>query len=306
MRRNFKDTVFCMLYRDKSELLELYNAVNDTNYSDPEELEVATLENAVYLSMKNDVSCVVDLRLNLYEHQSTVNPNMPLRDLFYVAKQYEKMIQKEHLDLYSRKRIRIPSPRFVVFYNGTEEQPERKILRLSESFYHRTDEVNLELVVLQLNINPGYNGELLGKCRSLYDYMQYVDRIRRYSSQMAFEEAVENAVSDCIREGILKEFLVANRAEVVQMSIFEYDEELHMATVRGEGREEGLAEGLEKGREEGLAEGLAKGREEGAAWGRRLLAGMRKRGMSLEEISELSGEPVETICEEDEKIFSTF
>ena len=306
VRRNYKDTVFCMLYRDKSELLELYNAVNDTYYTDPEELEVTTLENAVYLSMKNDVSCVVDLRLNLYEHQSTVNPNMPLRDLFYVAKQYEKMVQKEHLDLYSRKRIRIPSPRFVVFYNGTEDQPERKILRLSESFYHRTDEVNLELVVLQLNINPGYNGELLGKCRSLYDYMQYVDRIRRYSSQMAFEEAVENAVSDCIREGILKEFLVANRAEVVQMSIFEYDEELHMATVRGEGREEGLAEGLEKGREEGLAEGLAKGREEGAAWGRRLLAGMRKRGMSLEEISELSGEPVETICEEDEKIFSTF
>ncbi len=303
VRRNYKDTVFCMLYRDKSELLELYNAVNDTNYSDPEELEVATLENAVYLSMKNDVSCVVDLRLNLYEHQSTVNPNMPLRDLFYVAKQYEKMIQKEHLDLYSSKRIWIPSPRFVVFYNGTEEQPERKILRLSESFYHRTDEVNLELVVLQLNINPGYNGELLGKCCSLYDYMQYVDRIRRYSSQMAFEEAVEKAVSDCIREGILKEFLVANRAEVVQMSIFEYDEELHMATVWGEGREEGLAEGLEKGREEGLAkgreeglaEGLAKGREEGAAWGRRLLAGMRKRGMSLEEISELTEEPVETI-----------
>ncbi len=211
VQRNYKDTVFRMLYRDKSELLTLYNAVNDTHYTDPKELEVTTLENAVYLSMKNDVSCVVDLRLNLYEHQSTVNPNMPLRDLFYVAKQYEKMIQKEKLDLYSNRRIQIPSPRFVVFYNGTEEQPERKILRLSECFYHRTDEVNLELVVLQLNINPGYNGELLSKCRSLHDYMQYVDRIRRYGSQMLFEEAVEKAVSDCIREGILKEFLTANR-----------------------------------------------------------------------------------------------
>lgn len=276
-RRNYKDTVFRMLYRDKSELLELYNAVNDTQYTDPEGLEVTSLENAVYMSMKNDVSCVVDLRLNLYEHQSTVNPNMPLRDLFYVTKLYEKMIQKERKDLYSGKRIRIPSPRFVVFYNGTEEQPERKILRLSESFHRKTDEVNLELVVLQLNINPGYNEELMAQCRSLHDYMQYVDRVRRYRSQMGFREAVEKAVSDCIKEGILKEFLIANRAEVIQMSIFEYDEELHMATVREEGR------------------------EEGAAWGRRLLAGMLRSGMSPEEISELVGEPVETICEEGKK-----
>lgn len=278
--RNYKDTVFRMLYQDKSELLSLYNAVNDTHYTDPEELEVARLENAVYMSMRNDVSCVLDLRLNLYEHQSTVNPNMPLRDLFYVTKLYEKMIQKEEQDLYSTKRIRIPSPRFVVFYNGTDKQPERKILRLSESFCHQTDEVNLELIVLQLNINPGYNEELLGKCRSLYDYMQYVDRVRRYKDQMAFEEAVERAVSDCIREGILKDFLVVNRAEVIQMSIFEYDEELHMATVR----------------EEGLEEGLEEGREEGIAWERnRLFTIMQKRGMLSEEIRELFNEPTETM-----------
>ncbi len=269
-QRNYKDTVFRMLYRDKSELLELYNAVNDTQYNDPEEFEAAGLENAVYMSMKNDVSCVVDLRLNLYEHQSTVNPNMPLRDLFYIAKLYEKMIQKEKKGLYSGKRIQISSPRFVVFYNGTEEQPEKKILRLSESFYRQTEEANLELTVLQLNINPGYNKELLGKCRSLYDYMQYVERIRCHSREMDFQEAVERAVSECIEEGILEEFLRANRAEVIQMSIFEYDEELHMATVR----------------------------EEGVVWGRnRLLADMLERGLSPEEISKLTGETVETVRE---------
>ena len=263
--------VFRLLYRDKSELLELYNAVNDTQYTNPEELEAAGLENAVYMSMKNDVSWVVDLRLNLYEHQSTVNPNMPLRDLFYIAKLYEKMIQKEKRDQYSGKRIQIPSPRFVVFYNGTEEQPERKILRLSESFYQQTEEAGLELTVLQLDINPGNNEELLGKCRSLHDYMKYVERVRSYSREMDFQEAVERAVSECIGEGILEEFLRANRAEVIQMSIFEYDEELHMATVREEGR------------------------EEGAAWGRNLLTGMLERGLSPEKISELTGEPVETI-----------
>lgn len=276
-KRNYKDSVFRMIYQDKSELLNLYNAVNDTHYTDPKELEVVKLENAVYMSMKNDVSCVVDLRLNLYEHQSTVNPNMPLRDLFYVTKLYEKMIQKEEQDLYSTKRIQIPSPCFVVFYNGAKEQPERKILRLSESFYRKTDEVNLELIVLQLNINTGYNEELLGKCRSLCDYMRYVDRVRCYKSQMEFEEAVEKAVSDCIKEGILKEFLVANRAEVIQMSIFEYNEELHMKTVREEGREEGIA------------------------WERnRLSARMRKQGMPPEVIRELFDAPIETMYNADD------
>lgn len=199
-----------------------------------------------------------------------------------VHKKFEKMIQKEKRDLYSGKRIQIPSPRFVVFYNGTEEQPERKILRLSESFYQQTEEAGLELTVLQLNINPGNNEELLGKCRSLHDYMKYVERVRGYSREMDFQEAVERAVSECIEEGILEKFLRANRAEVIQMSIFEYDEELHIATVREEGREEGRKEG----------------REEGAVWGRsRLLASMMARGLSPEEISELTGESVETIQE---------
>ncbi len=246
-QRNYKDTVFRMLVRDRTKLLELYNAVNGTQYTDPGELEEIGLENAVYMSVKNDVSCVMDLRLNLYEHQSTVNPNMPLRDLFYVSRLYEKMIQKEKKDLHSGKRIMIPAPRFVVFYNGTKEQPGRKILRLSESFYQSTDEVNLELIVLQLNINPGYNEEILEKCHTLNEYAQYVDRVRRYSRELDFREAVEKAVTECIKEGILREFLTANRAEVVQMSIFEYDEELHMATVREEGREEGLKEGWQEG-----------------------------------------------------------
>ena len=246
-QRNYKDTVFRMLFRDRTKLLELYNAVNGTQYTDPGELEEIGLENAVYMSVKNDVSCVMDLRLNLYEHQSTVNPNMPLRDLFYVSRLYEKMIQKEKKDLHSGKRIMIPAPRFVVFYNGTKEQPGRKILRLSESFYQSTDEVNLELIVLQLNINPGYNEEILEKCHTLNEYAQYVDRVRRYSRELDFREAVEKAVTECIKEGILREFLTANRAEVVQMSIFEYDEELHMATVREEGREEGLKEGWQEG-----------------------------------------------------------
>jgi hypothetical protein len=253
--RNYRDTVFRMLYRNKKELLSLYNAVNGTNYQDEADLEVTTLESAIYMSMKNDVSCVVDLRLNLYEQQSTVNPNMPLRDLFYVARLYEKLIQREKKDIYNSRRILLPAPRFIVFYNGTEKQPERKILRLSESFHKTTDEINLELVVLQLNINPGYNEDLMANCRTLHDYMQYVEKVRRYSRQMDFADAVEQAVSECISEGILEEFLRENRAEVIQMSIFEYDEELHMETLREEGRLEGIKTGRTEGRTEGIFAG---------------------------------------------------
>ncbi|MBQ9608381.1 MAG: hypothetical protein IJV15_02935, partial [Lachnospiraceae bacterium] len=114
--RNYKDTVFRMIFNDRKELLSLYNAVNNTDYKNADELEIVTLENAVYLSMKNDVSCVLDMRLQIYEQQSSINPNMPLRDLMYISKQYEKLIVGK--DIYSSKLIRLPSPKFIVFYNG--------------------------------------------------------------------------------------------------------------------------------------------------------------------------------------------
>ena len=114
----YKDTLFRMLFKEKQKLLELYNAINNTEYKDPNELEVVTLENAVYMSIKNDVSCLLDMRIQLYEQQSTVNPNMPLRDLMYVCDQYGKYIIVK--DIYTRRLIKLPTPKFVVFYNGTE------------------------------------------------------------------------------------------------------------------------------------------------------------------------------------------
>jgi len=245
--RKYKDTVFRMVFKEKKDLLSLFNAINGTNYDNSEELEVNTLENAVYMSMKNDVSCVLDLRMNLFEHQSTVNPNMPLRDLMYVAKLYEKMISKR--DIYSKKRIQLPTPKFVVFYNGEEKQPERKVLRLSESFAKDTGEINLEVVVLQLNINPGYNKELIEKCKTLFEYIQFTERVRKYKKHMPFEEAIERAVVECIQEGILEEFLRENRSEVIAVSIFEYNEELHKKSLIEEGIERGIERGLSQGEE---------------------------------------------------------
>jgi len=246
--RRYKDTVFRMVFKEKKELLSLFNAINGTNYSNPEELEINTLENAIYMSFKNDISCVLDMRMNLFEHQSSVNPNMPLRDLFYVSRLYEKMVVGK--DIYSRKRIKLPTPKFVVLYNGEEEQPERKIMHLSDSYSVDTGEINLELTVLQININKGCNQELVDCCQTLSGNIQFTDRVRKYQKEMTLPEAVERAVAECINEGILADFLRANRAEVISMSIFEYDEELHKRTLR----EEGMEEGMEKGRENAITE----------------------------------------------------
>ena len=261
MNRNYKDTVFRMLFREKRELLSLFNAVNGTDYKNPDELEVNTLENAIYMNMKNDISCVLDDRLNLYEHQATENPNMPLRDLFYAANLFCRGIPKNAV--YSSKPIAIPEPRFIVFYNGDRPQPERKELYLSSLYSRKSGELNLELRVVQLNINPGFNEELKKNCPSLLEYMLYVDKVRTYQKNMPLQEAVETAIKECIREGVLAEFLEKNRAEVSEMSIFEYDEEAHIRMIREESYEDGLEKGLEQGLEKGLERGHAEGREAG-------------------------------------------
>lgn len=248
VNKNYKDTVFRMIFKEKKELLSLYNAVNGTSYSNPDELEINTLENAVYLNIKNDVSCILDMRMNLYEHQSSVNPNMPLRNLFYVARQYEKFTKDRNI--YSSAAILLPTPKFITFYNGVEPQPERCVMRLSDSFQKKSprEEAGLELIVTQLNINPGFNEELKENCPTLREYMEYVTRVRKYQQTMSLEEAVDRAVDECIKENILAEFLKEQKAEVKQMSIFEYDQEKHMQMER----EENLA----KGRSEGITIGI--------------------------------------------------
>ena len=238
VKRNHKDSVFRMLYLDEKELLNLYNAVNGTNYTDVENLEINTLQNAIYMNMKNDVSFLFNFQVNLYEHQSTVNPNMPLRDLIYVSKLLQKMVRD--CDLYGSALVKIPAPKFVVFYNGTEKQPERKIHRLSDSFSKKQDNPELELTVTVLNINAGNNTEILGRCKTLREYMLYTDKVRAYALQMPIEDAVEQAITECIKEDILADFLKKNRAEAMEVSIFEYNEELHLANLRREGYEEGV------------------------------------------------------------------
>ena len=253
VQRNYKDTFFRMLFKEKENLLSLYNALNGTDYTDVDELEIATLENAVYMNYKNDVSFVFEHELLLYEHQSTVNPNMPLRDLFYVTDILQKRTYNK--DLYSTKRIRIPAPRFVVFYNGVDHQPERYTLKLSDAYEKKQEDPELELTVTMYNINYGCNKEIMDACRTLKEYAMYVERVRTYAKQMPLNEAVERAIDECIEEDILSDFLKRNRAEVMAVSIYEYDEELHFKTLFEEGHESGYTEGREAGLTEGVKQG---------------------------------------------------
>lgn len=252
--RNYKDTVFRMLFQDRGRLLGLYNAVSGRNYTDQKELEIVTLENAVYMGMKNDLAFLIDLNLYLFEHQSTINKNMPLRFLQYVSAEYEKLVASK--DIYRDKLIQIPTPHFIVFYNGAAFCPEQSELRLSDAFLTKEERPELELRVKVFNINGGYNEELKGQCLALKEYMQYVTRVRRYAESMSLEEAVDRAVEECIREDILREFLQLNRAEVKKMSIYEYDDGAVKQALREDAYEEGKASGKLEGKIEGKIETL--------------------------------------------------
>lgn len=242
--RRYKDTVFRMLFKEKKELLELYNAVSGRSYRDPELLEIVTLESAIYMGMKNDLAFLIDMNLYLFEHQSTVNKNMPLRFLQYVSAEYEKLTVSENL--YQRALVKIPAPHFLVFYNGVENCDEQTELKLSDAFQVSEDMPELELRVRVLNINEGFNEELKEACRTLKEYMLYVDKVRNYAKSMPISEAVDKAVDECISQGVLESFLLKNKAEVKYMSIFEYDEEAVRQGIRDEAYAEGEAKMLIK------------------------------------------------------------
>ena len=270
VNRHYKDTVFRMLFSDKKNLLSLYNAVNGRKYTNPEELEIVTLENAIYMGMKNDLAFIVDMNLYLYEHQSTYNPNIPLRDLFYISSEYQKLVNKK--SLYVSSIVKIPAPQFIVFYNGTRKSADKQELKLSQMYENFTGEPALELTVTMFNVNEGHNKELMEQCQILKEYAMYVAKVRKYAQNIKLEKAVNRAVDECIKEGILTEFLKANKAEVVAVSIFEYDKEEEEKKLRKAEYEAGERAGIEigerKGREAGIKLGKDLGRKEGKNEGR--------------------------------------
>ncbi len=266
--REYKSDVFSMLMENKSYALEVYNALNHSDYKDPEEVEIIRLERGISLSIRNDASFLIDMNMSFYEHQSTYNPNMPLRSAIYYVNTLEDWLRRKNLDLFSRKRIQIPTPHFVVFYNGTEKRPEYEEMRLSEAFCHKTDEPGIEVRCRVYNINPDNN-------RPLKE-----------------------------RSAVLEDFFRDRKDEVKKMTHLDYTWEKREQMIRKEefeeGMERGIAQGIEQGIERGIAQGMEQGIEQGVEQGRvqilaEIVCSKLKKGKTPEEIADALEEPVENI-----------
>lgn len=254
LNRKYKDRLFRFIFSDKENLLQLYNAINDSHYSNPDDLVITTIDDVVYMGMKNDLSFIIDDIMSLYEHQSTYSPNLPLRGLFYFSAMYRNYIEPMKQKLYTDSPLRIPFPVYLVFYNGSMEEPERKEILLSDLFIQNGKGLQpaLECTALLLNINFGHNQELMEKCRILKEYAQFIHTIRsKISVGLPFQEAVETAVEDCISQNILSEILRKNKAEVIDMILTEYDE--------NEFREFLKEDSWKKGHEAGVQDGIKTG-----------------------------------------------
>ena len=253
VNKKYKDRLFRMVFCEKKDLMELYNAVNESDYTNPDELEIVTIDDVIYLGMKNDVAMLIDNILNLWEHQSSWNPNMPIRGLFYFSQEYRKYIVAGDLNIYGSRRIMLPVPQYVIFYNGLKEEPDKSELLLSQSFDAKNKKISpcIEVKATVININRGHNKKMMEQCGRLREYSEFVGRVREaLESELPLSQAVDQAVESCIQDEILAEFLQQHRAEVCEVILTEYDEQKHIASEKEASWEEGREEGLksERGR----------------------------------------------------------
>jgi len=260
----YKDRLFTFLFGNeeyKENALSLYNAVNGTDYSDPDEITFYTIEDAIYISRKNDVAILLDNRLSLWEHQSSYNPNMPLRGLIYFGQMYDKYITIEEKNIFGKKLIKIPTPKYLVFYNGDDNLPGISKYKLSDAFAEKDESKEFEWTATVYNLNAGRNDELLKNCHVLSDYMTFVNKVKdNRKNGLDTTYAVDKAVKDCIGEDILKDVLTKHRAEVVGMVLTEFNEEVFKKGIREEGYEDGFNDGFNDGQNNIILKMLNKGK----------------------------------------------
>ena len=259
----YKDRLFKAIFgrqEHKDWLLSLYNALNNSDYKNPDDLELTTIENIIYITMKNDLSFLIDSQMNLYEQQSTWNPNMPLRGLFYFAQLYQQHISKQKRDIYSSTLLKIPTPQFIVIYNGSRQTADVEKLKLSDAFEVPKNDGEFEWTATLVNINKGHNESLLAKCKPLNDYAAYIERIKaNVEKGLSKEEAVDEAMRFAIKNNMLNGFFQNQKMEVLNMSLTEFDQEEYDRTRYEEGREAGLQEGKQVGLQEGKVAGKLEG-----------------------------------------------
>jgi predicted transposase YdaD len=297
----YKDSLFSFLFNDPDTLRELYGAIAGVELPADIPVTINTLEDVLYKTLLNDISFELDRKLViLLEHQSTINPNMAVRLLMYIARVYEKITAGRNV--YGSKKLRIPRPEFIVLYNGVAPYPDEAVLRLSDAFetagglgLPAAGGPNLELIVRVYNINPGHNDGMARRCERLAGYRAFIGKARELEDGgLSREKAVEGAVQWCVGEGILRQFFETHGSEVMNMLMTEWKLEDALVVEREEGWEEGREEGLAEGWGKGLAEGWGKGREEGWVKGREeekagMAGKLKTMGMPPEQIAAVTG-----------------
>ena len=263
LNREYKSSIFAILFGSeeyKQNILDLYNALADTNYTNLDDLVYTTLEDAIYISVKNDVSFLIDGNMALFEHQSTYNPNMPLRGLIYFSHLYQSYIEKCEDSIFGSKLIKIPTPQYYVFYNGERKLADKKLLKLSDAFLHEDKSKGFEWTATILNINLGHNKNFMDKCHILWEYSTFIYLARKYSKEFNdVNVGVQKAIDECISKNILKEFLLEKQSEVIAMCLFKFDKEKYENTLKNEAKEEGIKEGIKEGEFKALIGLIKKG-----------------------------------------------
>jgi len=297
INRENKDSMFRELFLDKEKLLNLYNAINQTNYTDINKMQIATLKQVLYMGKKNDISFIYQDRLIVFiEHQSTINGNMAVRLLRYAGLAYETLLQDD--DLYGTRQSPIPRPEFYVFYNGQTNFPMEETLRLSDGFIDKAEgEQPLEVVVKIININYHLEGDILERSKDLKNYSYFIHLVNKFQDDgRNLDNAIELAILTCMEQDILADFLKKHGSEVMNMLDWSFEKVLkaRLKESHEEGLERGLEEGLEKGLEQGLVQGLEQGLEQGLKQGKHNKAiEMAKKGLEnnipLETVSLMTG-----------------
>ena len=238
--REHKDTLFRKIFgaeEHKHYLLSLYNAINHSEYTNVDDLQLVTLEDVLFVSMKNDVAFLFDCEMNLYEHQSTANLNMPIRGFMYMAKLWQNWITKNKKNIYKKKLVKLPTPHYTVFYNGTEKTADRYELHLSDAFEKPQTNGKYEWTAEVYNINVGKNKELMEQCKALREYADFVQMVRVYYKETKDQtEAIKKALQQAIDKNYLEGYFEREKEEVFMTTLFEINQDIYENDLREEGR----------------------------------------------------------------------
>lgn len=238
VNREHKSTLFYYIFgsvENRHYLLSLYNAVNDTSYTNIEDIEINTIVDFIYIRMKNDVSFILDTDMSLYEHQSTYNPNMPIRGLMYFSTLYSQFLSEKNNNIYGKSLVKIPTPRYIVFYNGDDSYPDRLDLKLSDAFERPDSSGSFEWTATMLNINKGHNQDIMNKCQALFQYSDFIAKVREYRKTLPIKDAIDKAVVYAISNNYLDGFFKKHREGIMHSCLSEFNEEAFRKGIHDEG-----------------------------------------------------------------------